>query len=112
MTNKTLSYSLEKTRMHLSGCLVFETVEREAAKLNTLVSTFVKDNAGACLELYFSDVLQVDSAGLALVVSLRRSLQEKGCTLLVVGAPKQLSSMMSFYGVSEFIKNEEKDVIE
>jgi anti-anti-sigma factor len=102
----TLTATLEGEILSLSGALIFDTVQQEAESLHRRLHEWAKHASNDCLSLCLSQVSRVDSAGLALVIELKKRLSKHGHLMRIVRASTPLLSMMSFYGVQKFLSVE------
>ncbi len=78
----------------LSGNLDFETVASWLAQADAIVADGTLDLA---------EVSQCDSAGAALLLELARRSQQRGGTLKLVNAPKQLRDFAVFFGIDTML---------
>lgn len=81
--------------------LTFNSVTSVYTSLSNAVTK--KKEINICLDL--SEVTRCDSAGLALLIELRRLCQHHKKTLEINGVPSQLQSLAEFCGVSRMLVN-------
>lgn len=73
-----------------ADALTFERAARGYARADELI-------ADGCIDL--ADVRQVDSAGIALLLEMKRRAQRAGRTIEFVDTPLQLRGLLAFFGV-------------
>lgn len=84
-----------------SGDLVLNNISETLADLQAL-------NLQAPLTLDFSDVNEIDTVAISLILEIQRKLhhqQAEVSTVSVTGVPENLRSMMQLYGVDDFLLN-------
>lgn len=81
----------------LDGELNFATVPAWLPRLDTLAAAGRVD---------LSRVSRVDSAGLALLLELRRRCQARGVELHIVGAGEQVLTLARFFGLEKILNFE------
>jgi len=79
----------------ISGDLTLKTMPEWLAKADTL---------GAAGRLELSGISRADSSGLALLLELNRRARARGAALEFVGAPSQLRTMATFFGLDAVLK--------
>ena len=82
-----------------SGELTFDTVQLDSERLLKLL----RDNKTASICLDMHDVLQCDSAGLALLIEAKRLCKQYGTMLTIEGVPKAISALAEFCGVEAML---------
>ncbi len=83
----------------LEGALSFATV---VEVLDRLTPLFGSAPQGICINL--AGVSETDSAGLALLLELRRRSLAAGRSLQLKAAPAQLLGLAKFFGLSEILE--------
>lgn len=79
----------------LSGRLGFADVGGWLGKIDALASLDTVD---------LSQVQQVDSAGLALLLEMTRRAQRRGVELKIIGASAQVREMVAFFGLGKMLR--------
>lgn len=82
-----------------SGELTFDTVQLDSERLIRLL----RDNETASICLDMHDVLQCDSAGLALLIEAKRLSKQYGKILTIEGMPKAISALAEFCHVEAML---------
>ena len=79
--------------------LTFDTVQLDSQRLLKLV----QDTKTTSLRLDLHDVVQCDSAGLALLIEAKRLCQQYNKLLIIDGMPKAISALAEFCGVEAIL---------
>lgn len=84
--------------------LTFDTVEGERKRL--MLS--LKDKSNAALELDLGDVHQCDSAGLALLIEVKRLSHQYGKSLQISNINSDIVALAQFCGVNDYLFQPQK----
>ncbi len=79
--------------------LTFDTVQKDSQRLLKLF----RDNNTTSLHLDLSEVVQCDSAGLALLIEAKRLCKHYNKPLTIEGLPKAISALAEFCGVDAML---------
>lgn len=82
-----------------ANTLTFETVCLDKQRWKALI----KDRKPACLQCDLSAVSDCDSAGLALLVGMRRLCHLRGIRLMMLDTPKSIRALAVLYGVESIL---------
>lgn len=88
----------EVTTMRLDGALSFDTVDAWLARID-----LPKGRAGS-VAFDLAGVTHADSAGLALLLELRRRAREAGIDSTFSGVPRQLARIAAHFGLTRVIE--------
>ena len=83
-----------------SAELTFDTVQKDSQRLIALL----QDNQTTSLRLDLCEVVQCDSAGLALLIEAKRLCKRYGKTLIIEGLPKSIAALAEFCGVEAMLE--------
>jgi phospholipid transport system transporter-binding protein len=81
--------------------LTFDTVQQDSKRLLTLL----QDNKTTSMRLDLSEVVQCDSAGLALLIEAKRLCKQYKKTLTIDIMPKAISALAEFCGVEVMLES-------
>ena len=93
---------MARTLLRLDGEL---TIASAAAQREALLAALPAEAADATLAL--DAVEAIDSAGVQLLVALRRTLAERGGSLALAGAPECVGDALARYGIAELFASGE-----
>ena len=83
-----------------SQALTFDTVQLDGNRLLKLL----RDDKATTIRLDLGDVLQCDSAGLALLIEAKRLCKQYHKILTIEGMPKAVSALAEFCGVEAMLE--------
>ena len=86
--------------LQIEGALNFESMPRV---LDETALYAAQENLPNCLAIDFSNVTDIDSSAVALLLHWRREAMRLGKSLRYVHLPQNLASLTQLYGVDEMI---------
>ena len=84
-----------------SDQLTFDTVQKDSQRLIILL----QDSQTTSLRLDLHDVVQCDSAGLALLIETKRLCNRYRKALIIEGLPKAIAGLAEFCGVETMLEH-------
>ena len=87
--------------LQIEGALNFESMPRV---LDETALYAAQENLPNCLAIDFSNVTDIDSSAVALLLHWRREAMRLGKSLRYVHLPQNLASLTQLYGVDEMIQ--------
>ncbi len=101
-TLKTEGHAKDSRLWLLAGTVGFDTV----AEILSRMRRELADVRNAEIRLDLSGVTQLDSAGAAMLLNLRRELQEKNSTLTIFGVSEEVSRFLRLFDFDKLAKSE------